>query len=148
MIKVTVKAMAIPSTFTPIRYLLDTNICIYVINARPPKVLARFMEHEIDGLGISVITASELYWGVRKSGSAKNLAALEKFLSPLVILDYDLRAAQRYGELRASLEKRGMPIGPLDQQIAAHALALNVTLVTNNLREFKRVPDLQLENWA
>ena len=140
--------MAVPSTFTPVRYLLDTNICIYVINARPPKVLARFMEHEIDGLGISAITASELYWGVHKSGSAKNLAALEKFLSPLVVLDYDLRAAQRYGELRASLENRGTPISPLDQQIAAHALALNVTLVTNNLREFKRVPDLQLENWA
>lgn len=140
--------MAVPSTFTPVRFLLDTNICIYVINARPPKVLARFMEHEIDGLGISAISASELYWGVSKSGSAKNLAALEKFLSPLVVLDYDLRAAQRYGELRALLEKRGTPIGPLDQQIAAHALALNVTLVTNNLREFKRVPDLQLENWA
>lgn len=140
--------MAVPSTFTPVRYLLDTNICIYVINARPPKVLARFMEHEIDGLGISAISASELHWGVRKSGSARNLATLEKFLSPLVVLDYDLRAAQRYGELRVLLEKRGTPIGPLDQQIAAHALALNVTLVTNNLREFKRVPDLPLENWA
>ena len=142
------QAMAVPSTFTPVRYLLDTNICIYVINARPAKVLARFMEHETDGLGVSAITASELYWGVRKSGSVKNLAALEKFLSPLVVLDYDLRAAQRYGELRALLEARGTPIGPLDQQIAAHAQALNVTLVTNNLREFKRVPDLQLENWV
>ena len=140
--------MAVPSTFTPVRYLLDTNICIYVIIARPPKVLARFMKHEIDGLGISAISASELYWGVRKIGSARNLAALEKFLSPLVVLDYDLAAARRYGELLASLEKRGTPIGPLDQQIAAHALALNVTLVTNNLREFKRVPDLLVENWA
>ena len=73
---------------------------------------------------------------------------LEKFLSPLVVLDYDLRAAQRYGELHALLENRGTRIGPLDQQIAAHALALNVTLVTNNLCEFKRVPDLQLENWV
>ena len=73
---------------------------------------------------------------------------LEKFLSPLVVLDYDLHAAQRYGELHALLENRGTRIGPLDQQIAAHALALNVTLVTNNLREFKRVPDLQLENWV
>lgn len=133
---------------TPVRYLLDTNICIYVINARPPAVLERFMAHEIDGLGISVITASELYWGARKSGSARNLAALDKFLSPLTVLDYNLQAAQRYGELRAWLDSQGTPIGPLDQQIAAHALALDVTLVTNNLREFERVPQLRLENWA
>lgn len=131
-----------------VQYLLDTNICIYVINARPPAVLNLFMAHEADGLGISAITASELYWGVRKSGSARNLAALEKFLSPLIVLDYDLAAAQRYGELRAYLDKQGKPIGPLDQQIAAHALALGVTLVTNNTREFERVPGLRVENWV
>jgi tRNA(fMet)-specific endonuclease VapC len=130
------------------RYLLDTNICIYVINARPPAVLERFLAHEADGVGISAITASELYWGVHKSGSARNLAALEKFLSPLTVLDYGLSAAQRYGELRAHLDRQGAPIGPLDQQIAAHALALDVTLVTNNLREFERVPALRLENWT
>jgi tRNA(fMet)-specific endonuclease VapC len=72
---------------------------------------------------------------------------LEKFLSPLNVLDYDLDAAQHYGELRAYLEKHGTPIGPLDQQIAAHALALDITLVTNNLREFERVPGLRVENW-
>ncbi len=131
-----------------VRYLLDTNICIYVINARPPAVLERFLAHEADGVGISAITASELYWGVQKSGSARNLAALEKFLSPLTVLDYGLAAAQRYGELRAHLDRQGTPIGPLDQQIAAHALALDVTLVTNNLREFERVPGLRLENWT
>ena len=131
-----------------VRYLLDTNICIHVINARPPAVLERFLAHEADGVGISAITASELYWGVQKSGSARNLAALEKFLSPLTVLDYGLAAAQRYGELRAHLDRQGTPIGPLDQQIAAHALALDVTLVTNNLREFERVPGLRLENWT
>ena len=130
------------------RYLLDTNICIYVINARPPAVLERFLAHEADGVGISAITTSELYWGVHKSGSARNLAALEKFLSPLTVLDYGLAAAQRYGELRAHLDRQGTPIGPLDQQIAAHALALDVTLVTNNLREFERVPGLRFENWT
>lgn len=110
-----------PIASSPIRYLLDTNLCIYVINARPPAVLARFMAHEIDGLGISAITASELYWCVCKSGSSRN---------------------------KTTLEKQGTPIGPLDQQIAAHALALDITLVTNNVREFERVPDLRVENWV
>ena len=110
-------------------------------------MLARFVEHEVDGLGISAITASELYWGVCKSGSVRNRTTLEKFLSPLAVLDYDLGAARKYGELRAYLEQQGTPIGPLDQQIAAHALALDVTLVTNNVREFERVPGLRLENW-
>ena len=131
----------------PIRYLLDTNICIHVINARPAAVLARFVAHEVDGLGISAITASELYLGVCKSGSVRNCTTLEKFLSPLAVLDYDLGAARKYGELRAYLEQQGTPIGPLDQQIAAHALALDITLVTNNVREFERVPGLRLENW-
>jgi len=139
--------MSTASQNLPIRYLLDTNICIYVINARPAAVLARFVEHEVDGLGISAITASELYWGVCKSGSVRNRTTLEKFLSPLAVLDYDLGAARKYGELRAYLEQQGTPIGPLDQQIAAHALALDVTLVTNNVREFERVPGLRLENW-
>lgn len=130
------------------QYLLDTNICIYVINQRPPAVLKKFLAHEEDGLAISAITASELYWGVRKSGSARNLAALEKFLAPLVVMDYDLAAARAYGELRAALERKGVPIGPLDMQIAAHALALDLVLVSNNLREFKRVPGLKFDNWT
>lgn len=140
--------MPIVPVGSPVRYLLDTNICIYVINARPPTVLARFMAHEMDGLGISAITASELYSGVCKSGSIRNRTTLEKFLSPLNILDYNLEAAQHYGELRAYLDKQGTPIGPLDQQIAAHALALGSTLVTNNAREFERVPGLRVENWV
>ena len=130
------------------QYLLDTSICIYVINQRPPAVLKKFLAHEDDGLAVSAITASELYWGVRKSGSARNLAALEKFLSPLVVMDYDLAAARAYGELRAALERKGVPIGPLDMQIASHALALDLVLVSNNLREFKRVPGLKFDNWT
>lgn len=140
--------MRLTATNSPIRFLLDTNICIYVINNRPPAVLARFLTHEIDGLGISAITASELYWGVCKSQSARNRTTLDKFLTPLTILDYDQAAARQYGELRAHLEKQGTPIGPLDQQIAAHALALDITLVTNNVREFERVPGLRVENWV
>ncbi len=132
----------------PIRYLLDTNICIYVMNHKPPSVVERFLRHETNGLGTSAITASELYWGVSKSGSPRNRIALEKFLSPLAVIAYDREAAQRYGELRSYLEKQGTPIGPLDQQIAAHALALNVTLVSNKLREFQRIPDLLVENWV
>lgn len=140
--------MSTSSQSLPIRYLLDTNICIYVINARPAAVLARFVAHEVDGLGISAITASELYWGVFKSGSVRNRTTLEKFLSPLTVVEYDFGAARKYGELRAYLEQQGTPIGPLDQQIAAHALALDITLVSNNVREFERVPGLRLENWV
>lgn len=140
--------MQITSRHASVRYLLDTNICIYVINHRPPAVLARFLAHEMDGLGISAITASELYWGVCKSGSVRNQTALDRFLSPLAVLDYDQAAARKYGELRAHLDKQGTPIGPLDQQIAAHALALGLTLVTNNVREFERVPGLAVENWV
>lgn len=130
------------------RYLLDTDICIYVINQRPQAVLDRFLAHEQDGLGISAVTAGELHFGVRKSGSRRNLQVLSGFLAPLEIADFGADAAQAYGELRHTLEAKGTPIGPLDTMIAAHALALNVTLVTNNLREFKRVPTLHLENWA
>lgn len=130
------------------RYLLDTDICIYVINQRPQAVLERFLAHEQDGLGISAVTAGELYFGVRKSGSRRNLHVLRRFLAPLEIADFGADAAQAYGELRHTLEAKGTPIGPLDTMIAAHALALGVTLVSNNLREFKRVPALHLENWA
>lgn len=140
--------MQITAQHASVRYLLDTNICIYVINTRPLAVLAQFLAHEMDGLGISVITASELYWGVSKSGSVRNQTALDKFLSPLTVINYDQSAARKYGELRAYLDKQGTPIGPLDMQIAAHALALGVTLVTNNVREFERVPGLKVENWV
>ena len=130
------------------RFMLDTNICIYAIKHRPPEVLAALRRHEVAGLGLSSISVAELYFGVAKTGSARNLGALEQFLEPLEIADFDRSAAQAYGKLRAALESAGTPIGPLDTQIAAHALALGVTLVSNNTREFARVPGLRLDNWA
>ena len=130
------------------KYLLDTDICIYIINARPKRVLDRFRKQTVGELGISCITASELAFGVAKSGSVKNRSALEGFMLPLEVAKYDLRAALVYGEIRAGLERRGTVIGPLDMLIAAHALSLDATLVTNNDKEFRRVPDLRCENWA
>ena len=130
------------------RYMLDTNICIYAIKNQPAQVLTQLRAHEAERIGISSISVAELYFGVSKSGSARNLAALQQFLEPLEIADFDLNAAQVYGTLRYALERLGTPIGPLDMQIAAHALALEATLVTNNVREFERVPDLKLINWA
>jgi tRNA(fMet)-specific endonuclease VapC len=131
-----------------ITYMLDTHICIYVINARPPKVLARFRQERLGSIGVSSVTAAELAFGVAKSGSARNREALEMFLAPLEVMPFDASAVWRYGELRAGLERRGQPIGALDTMIAAHALAANTILVTNSTREFARVPALRLENWA
>lgn len=130
------------------RYMLDTNICIYLINNRPPHVRPRFDAHVIGDIGVSAITAGELAWGVAKSASARNRAALETFLLPLEVVPFDEHVVWRYAELRATLERRGTPIGALDMQIAAHALTLGCTLVTNNTREFARVDGLVLENWA
>ncbi|MBS4097751.1 MAG: type II toxin-antitoxin system VapC family toxin [Sulfuricella sp.] len=130
------------------RYMLDTNICIYAIKQRPGAVIAALRTHESAGIGLSSISVAELYFGVRKSGSAKNLLALQHFLEPLEIADFDLAAAHAYGDLRHALESKGTPIGPLDTQIAAHALSLGVCLVSNNTREFERVAGLKLENWA
>lgn len=128
--------------------LLDTNICIYIINARPPAVLARFHQFRLGDIGLSSVVAAELAYGVAKSGSARNRQALEGFLAPLEVVPFDEHAAWAYGELRADLERRGQPIGALDTMIAAHALCLDALLVTNNTREFERVPGLKLENWA
>lgn len=131
-----------------ITHLLDTNICIYVINARPAGVLARFRQQRLGDIGISSITAAELAFGVAKSGSARNREALEMFLAPLEVAPFDAGAIWHYAATRADLERRGQPIGALDTMIAAHALALGAILVTNNTREFARVQDLRLENWA
>ncbi|MHB9118923.1 MAG: type II toxin-antitoxin system tRNA(fMet)-specific endonuclease VapC [Burkholderiales bacterium] len=130
------------------RYMLDTNICIYAIKNRPAAVIAALRAHESAGIGLSSISVAELYFGARKSGSDKNLLALQHFLEPLEIADFDTAAAQNHGGLRHALESQGTPIGPLDTQIAAHALALGVCLVSNNSREFERVPELKLENWV
>jgi tRNA(fMet)-specific endonuclease VapC len=128
--------------------LLDTNICIHVINARPPAVLARFRQHHMGEIGICSVVAAELAYGVAKSGSARNREALEMFLAPLLILPFEEAALWVYGDLRAELERKGTPIGALDTIIAAHALSQQSTLVTNNTREFARVPGLNLENWV
>lgn len=128
--------------------LLDTNICIYVINHRPAGVLAQFRRHRLGEIGVSSVVAAELAYGVAKSGSARNRQALDMFLAPLEILPFDDRCVWAYGELRADLERRGQPIGALDTMIAAHALAADALLVTNNTREFSRVAGLRLANWA
>lgn len=129
------------------KYLLDTNICIYLINERPKKVLAHFKRHSLEDIGISSITASELAFGVAKSASSKNSAALEAFLLPLNVVDYDAGAAMIYGDIRATLEKQGKTIGPLDMLIAASALSRQLILVTNNEKEFRRISKLKVENW-
>jgi tRNA(fMet)-specific endonuclease VapC len=130
------------------RYMLDTDICIYAINERPASVLQALRDHETAGLGISSVTAAELSYGVARTGSQRNLRALRQFLAPLDVAPFDRTAAEVCGSLRAWLAAQGTPIGPYDTQIAAHAHALGVTLVTNNTREFSRVPGLQVENWA
>jgi len=129
--------------------MLDTNICIYIIKNRPKSVKEKFREFEIGELCISSITVSELMYGAYKSEyTEKNLQAINEFLMPFELVDYDYMASVAYGKVRADLEKRGQVIGGMDMQIAGHALSLNLTLVTNNTREFKRVKDLKLENWV
>ena len=128
--------------------LLDTNICIHLINARPVAVLERFRQYRIGEIGLCSVVAAELADGVAKSGSARNRQALEMFLAPLEILPFDEAALWAYGDLRAELERKGTPIGALDTMIAAHALSQQSTLVTNNTHEFARVPGLSLENWV
>ena len=130
-------------------YLLDTNICIYLIKKRPKKVLDRLLACSPEEVALSVVTLSELSYGVSKSkAQARNRAALELFLAPFQVLPYSVDAALAYGDMRAALERKGTPIGPMDLMIAAHAVALRATLVSNNIREFRRVPGLTLENWA
>lgn len=129
-------------------YLLDTNICIYLINHKPQQVFERFRQYQLGQLAVSSITASELAFGVEKSGSERNKQALKKFLSPLEILPYDEQAIWHYAQLRHDLQSKGQTIGSLDMLIAAHALALDVVLVTNNTKEFERIERLKLENWV
>lgn len=131
------------------KYLLDTNICIYIIKKKPPEVLQKFAEYPVGDIGISSITLAELKYGVQKSQQAdRNEKALEKFIIPLEIVAFDYKASIAYGKIRTELEAIGKPIGPLDTLIAAHAISLNVTLVTNNTREFQRITGLKVINWA
>ncbi len=129
--------------------MLDTNICIYIIKNKPKSVKERFREFEIGELCISTITVSELMYGAFKSEhTEKNLKAIEGFLLPFEIVDYDAMASVEYGKIRAYLEKKGQVIGNMDMQIAGQALALNLVLVTNNTKEFMRVEELRLDNWV
>lgn len=130
------------------RYLLDTNICIYLIKKRPPEVLERFKQHSPQDVAISTITLFELQYGVEKSQyrqSSRN--ALAKFLSSLDLVDLDRASAIEAATIRAQLEREGIPIGPYDLLIAGLARSRNMTLVTNNTKEFERVVGLDLENW-
>lgn len=131
------------------KLMLDTDICIYVIKQQPPSVLERFISHPVGDIGISSITVAELEYGVSKSRQAtKNRVALAQFLSPLEVASFDRDASAAYGQLRATLERKGTPIGSMDLLIAAHALSLGVRIVTNNAREFRRVPGLRVESWG
>lgn len=131
------------------KYLLDTNICIYLIRERSKPLLEKIIDNSSEGLGLSVITVCELEFGVAKSNAKeKNRLALDRFINMFSVLPLSEKAAKTYGELRAGLEVNGTPIGPLDLLIAAHALAENLTLVTNNEYEFKRVTGLRVENWT
>jgi tRNA(fMet)-specific endonuclease VapC len=129
--------------------MLDTNICIYIIKQKPLSVKQKFESFDIGELCISSITVAELMYGVYKSQQLeRNLQALERFLMPFEVLEFDFSAAAAYGKIRAALEKKGQVIGGLDMQIAGHAISLDMTVVTNNIKEFERVDGLMLENWV
>ena len=131
------------------RYMLDTNTCIYLIKQKPEKVLRHFKAHSVGDIGISSITLAELRCGVERSQQVqRNRQALEEFTLPLEIAYFDEAAAEVYGSVRAGLEQAGTPVVSMDMLIAAHALSLGVTLVTNNLREFKKIKNLKVVDWS
>ena len=131
------------------RYMLDTNICIYAIKNKPKEVIERLKEHEPSEICISLVTYAELIHGVEKSKAVnKNRIALTLLLADIEILPFDANAAESYGEIRAELERKGKPIGPLDMMIAGHAKSLGYTVVTNNIKEFERIVGLRFENWV
>lgn len=131
-----------------LKYMLDTNICIFTIKNKPQHVREVFKTHH-GQMCISTVTLMELIYGSEKSSQpARNLAEVEGFAARLEVLKYDQDAAAHTGQLRAELAKAGMPIGPYDHMIAGHARSQGLILVTNNLREFDRVPGLRVEDWA
>lgn len=130
------------------RYMLDTNTCIYIIKRSPPEVFDRFRVLRVGDVGVSAITYCELQFGVAKSSRPEeNQSVLAEFLSPLEVLDFPAAAAPVFGTIRALLQHAGTPIGNYDLLIASHALQEGFTLVTNNTKEFNRVPGLKVENW-
>lgn len=131
------------------RYILDTNMCIFIIKKKPSRVLDRFRIFGVSDIGISTISLSELEYGVAKSTrKEQNREALIEFLAPLEILPFDEKASRHYGEIRAHLEGKGISIGAMDLLIASQARSLMLPLVTNATRAFKRIPGLQIENWV
>jgi len=132
------------------KYMLDTNICIYLIKQKPEKLLRRFKTHVVGDIGISSITIAELRFGVEKSQQVeKNRQALDEFILPLEIADFDEKAAESYGKVRTLLENMGKPpIGSMNMLIGANALSLGVTLVTNNTNEFKQIKNLKIADWS
>ena len=131
------------------KYLLDTNICIYITKHRPPEVLAKFESLQVGDVAMSLITYGELHFGAEKSRQSRQAHAKLNRLAELInILPLSTSVANNYGSIRSTLEKAGTPIGANDLWIAAHALAENLILVSNNLREFQRVPGLTVENWV
>lgn len=130
------------------KLMLDTNICIALIKRKPKEILDRFSLYQVGDICISSVTLAELRYGVAKSlFQEKNQAALDEFIMSLEVVSFDENAALVYGNLRAMLEKQGTPIGSLDTMIGAHALSLNLTIVTNNTKEFNRIPDLKVVDW-
>jgi len=129
--------------------ILDTNICIYIIKQRPQAVIDKLLASPAEDIGISVISVAELRYGASKSGQPKkNHEALDQFLSPFEIVTFDEQAAMVYGRIRTAVEQKGRPIGPMDLLIASQALSLDAGLATNNVKEFKQVPGLRVENWV
>lgn len=130
-------------------FLLDTNICIYIIKRKPQQVIDRFQTLFLSDIGVSSLTVAELEYGAYKSQYVEqNRAALNQFLLPLEIVPFDESITQIYGDLRATLERRGTIIGGIDMLIASQAIALSLTLVTNNTKEFSRIQNLDLDNWV
>jgi tRNA(fMet)-specific endonuclease VapC len=133
----------------PVRYLLDTNICIYIAKGQPTAVRDRFEKHTLQELAMSTITVGELRFGAEKSQArVRALATIEQLVQMIQPCALPLAAAEHYGHIRATLQQQGQPIGNNDLWLAAHALAEGWTLVTNNSREFIRVPGLRVENWV
>ncbi len=130
-------------------FLLDTDICIYIIKRKPQHVIDRFQTLSLSDIGVSSLTIAELEYGAYKSQRVEqNRAALNQFLLPLEIVPFDESVTQIYGNLRATLERRGTIIGGIDMLIASQAIALSLTLVTNNTKEFSRIQNLDLDNWV
>ena len=131
------------------KYLLDTNICIYIIKKKPDAVIKKFIKLKPETVAISNITVAELYYGIAKSSRTnENTIALEQFLLPLVEIEYTKEDARAYGQIRSQLEKDGKIIGAMDLLIASQAVSRDLILITNNEKEFIRVHDLKVENWV